>query len=72
MITQYKIEHWKRSLYLSQRIDDKNSLRTDKQIEDRLLTRCALMEEFLRERSALDQFHEWRRDQEVGDEAYSQ
>ncbi|MFQ3857129.1 hypothetical protein ACLK29_00740 [Leptospira kirschneri] len=70
-MTQYKLEYLKRSLYLSQKIKDDKSLRTDKQIEDRLLTQCALMEEFLKEQRALDQYHEWRRDQYVDDEAYA-
>ncbi|AXR64532.1 hypothetical protein [Leptospira mayottensis] len=71
MITQYKLEYLKRSLYLSKKMKSDHSLRTETEIIDILLTRCALMEEYQRQHDISDQFDDWRKDQNIGIEAYT-
>ncbi|MCL8268151.1 MULTISPECIES: hypothetical protein [Leptospira] len=71
MMTQYKLEYLKRSLYLSKKTTSDNSLRTEKELIDILLTRCALMEEYQKQHDISDQFYDWRMDQNIGTEAYT-
>lgn len=70
-MTQYKLEYLKRSLYLSKKMKSDNSLRTNPEIIDILLTRCVLMEEYQRQHDISDQFDDWRKDQNIGIEGYT-
>ncbi|KAK2618620.1 hypothetical protein CFV95_006120 [Leptospira interrogans] len=47
-----------------------NFFRTETDLIDILLTRCVLMEVYLREQEISDQFHGWLANQNIDKEAY--
>ncbi|KAK2618959.1 hypothetical protein CFV95_008075 [Leptospira interrogans] len=70
MMTQDKFEFLKRNLYLGVTMMSNNFFRTETDLIDILLTRCVLMEVYLREQEISDQFHGWLANQNIDKEAY--
>ncbi|PKA05172.1 hypothetical protein CH375_06615 [Leptospira ellisii] len=63
MITRYKLEYLKQSMKV---LDLKNAdgyVRSESEIRDLLLTRCALQEFYLEKRNLLPAYHVWLEDQ---------
>lgn len=69
-MTRYKLESLKLSMKL---FDLKNSdgvVRSESELLDLLLTRCALQEYYLEERNLLERYHNWLDDQGLEEWAY--
>ncbi|TGK39189.1 hypothetical protein EHQ12_00590 [Leptospira gomenensis] len=67
MITRYKLEYLKQSMRLLDLKNADGEVRSESEIRDLLLTRCALQEYYLEKRNLLPSYHVWLEDQGLGE-----
>ncbi|XDD51239.1 hypothetical protein AB3N59_05580 [Leptospira sp. WS92.C1] len=69
-MTRYKLESLKMSMRLFDKTAPDGKIRSDSEMIDLLITRCALQEYYLEERKILDAYHNWLDDQGLAEWAY--